>query len=138
MFLNYNLLSWWRPPWFCVWISLIAEFLGSQYSQEHTCFGVFAGIQSDTNTGVFLWVLRSFNPKTACGGSIWPHCSFSSIREDKALVFCDLQFYHKSHFSWKFHWNFSSRLKDMKIFSVNMNYFHQFFGFFDISLLQKN
>ena len=33
---------------------------------------------------------------------------------------------------------FPSRLEDMKIFSININYFHGFFGFFDISMLQTN
>ena len=35
-------------------------------------------------------------------------------------------------------WNFSSRSEDMKIFSVNINYFHRFFGSFNIFLLQRN
>ena len=52
--------------------------------------------------------------------------------------FCNFLYYHKSHLSWKFHWNFPSRSEDMKIFSVNIICFHQFFGFFDISLLQRN
>ena len=33
---------------------------------------------------------------------------------------------------------FPSRLEDMKIFSININYFHGFFGFFDISMPQTN
>ena len=33
----------------------------------------------------------------------------------------------KSHFSWKFHWNYSIRSEDMKNFFVNINYFHHFF-----------
>ena len=40
-----------------------------------------------------------------------------------------------SHLSWKFHWNSSSRSEDMKIFFVNINYFHQFFGCCNISML---
>ena len=39
---------------------------------------------------------------------------------------------------WKFHWSLSSRFENIKIFSVNINYFHQFFGFSDTSLLQRN
>ena len=31
----------------------------------------------------------------------------------------------------------STLSEDMKIFSVNINYFHQFFGFFDISFVTK-
>ena len=34
--------------------------------------------------------------------------------------------------------NFSNRSEDMKNFSVNINYFHQFFKFFYISFLQRN
>ena len=52
--------------------------------------------------------------------------------------FCDFKNYHRSHLSWKFHWNSSSFLEDMKIFSVNINYFHQFFEFFENSYLQRN
>ena len=33
---------------------------------------------------------------------------------------------------------FPSRLEDMKIFSININYFNRFFRFFDISMLQTN
>ena len=54
------------------------------------------------------------------------------------MFFCDFWYYFNSHLSWKFHWNFSSCSEDMKIFSLNINYFHQFFGFFNISLLQRN
>ena len=43
--------------------------------------------------------------------------------------------YHMPHLSSKFHWSSSICSKDMKIFSVNINYVHQFFGFFYISLL---
>ena len=53
------------------------------------------------------------------------------------LVFCDFLYYHMSHLSWQFHWGFSSCSENRKIFSVNMNYFHHFFDFFDISLMQK-
>ena len=38
--------------------------------------------------------------------------------------------YHKSHFFRKFHWNFSYRSDNMKIFSININYFHRFFRIF--------
>ena len=43
-------------------------------------------------------------------------------------LFCDFYYYHKSHRP-------SNRSKDMKIFFSGFNYFHQFFGFFYISLL---
>ena len=32
----------------------------------------------------------------------------------------------KSHLSWKFHWNSSSRIEDMKNLSANISYFHRF------------
>ena len=41
-------------------------------------------------------------------------------------------------FSRIFHLNSWGTLKNMKIFFVNINYFHQFFRFCDISLLQKS
>ena len=41
-------------------------------------------------------------------------------------------------FSEKFHCISSSSLQGMKIFSVNINYFHQFFGFFDNIFSQRN
>ena len=40
------------------------------------------------------------------------------------------EYYQKSHLSWKFHLNSSSRSDDMNIFSVNINGFDQFFNFF--------
>ena len=39
----------------------------------------------------------------------------------------------KSYLSWQFHSNYSNYSQDMKIFSFNINYFHPFFFFFDIS-----
>ena len=48
------------------------------------------------------------------------------------------QICHKPRFSWKFHWKSSSRSEDTKTFPFNVNYFHLFFGIFDISLLQRN
>ena len=38
---------------------------------------------------------------------------------------------------WKFHWNSSSLSEDMKIFSFNINYFHQFFWVFCHLLVTK-
>ena len=48
-------------------------------------------------------------------------------REGEALCCRDLQLYHKSHEFWKFHWNFSSRSKDISIFLFKFSYVHQFF-----------
>ena len=76
------------------------------------------------------------------GGGGWggvvnlTHSLIISGESVKPCFFCD--FYYFSHLSWEFHRNFSHRSEDMKIFYVNIYYFHQFFGFFDISLLQKN
>ena len=42
-----------------------------------------------------------------------------------------------SHVSWKFHWNSSSYSEDMKIFFLKISYFHQYLGFFGVSLLKK-
>ena len=58
------------------------------------------------------------------------------VRESRALVFCDFQYYHKSYI-WTFHWISSGDSEDMKISSVSVNYFHQFFRFFYISLSQR-
>ena len=38
----------------------------------------------------------------------------------------------------KTYWNSSSRSEDIKIFFFNINYLHQFFGFFVMCLLQRN
>ena len=87
-----------------------------------------------------------FNPLKAWweGGSIrsslwfFLKCIFQRERERmKSGLFVTFNHY-KLHLSWRFHWNCSSCLEDMKIFSTNISYFHQFFGFFDISLLQRN
>ena len=76
-----------------------------------------------------------------------PTCGFSqnvSSREREwSLVFCDFfQYYHMSNLPWKCHWNSSSRSEDMKICSLNINYFHQFFGnfwhFFDTKKLMTS
>ena len=48
-------------------------------------------------------------------------------REGEALCCRNLQLYHKSHEFWKFHWNFSSRSKDISIFLFKFSYVHQFF-----------
>ena len=78
-----------------------------------------------------MWVtdlsLILFKPKTtavdhSCG--FWK--AVSSKERVKPCFSCDFWFYHKSHLSWKFHWSSSRRSEDMKNFSVNINYFHQF------------
>ena len=63
---------------------------------------------------------------------------FSKIVSSKervhSLVFCGFSYYHKSHLSWKFHFNSSICSGDMMIFCVNINYFHQFLSIFWILL----
>ena len=44
----------------------------------------------------------------------------------------------KLYLSQKLNWGSSCRSENMKIFFVNINYFHQFFRFFDISFLHRN
>ena len=56
------------------------------------------------------------------------NCIF--LREGKALFFLvTFNITIRPFFSWN-HWNFSSRVEDMNIFFVNINYFHQYFGLF--------
>ena len=49
--------------------------------------------------------------------------------------------YHKLHLSWTLHWYSSSRPKNMKTFSVDINYFHQFWSilwiFWDFLVTKK-
>ena len=52
-------------------------------------------------------------PSLLCGFS---RSVFSQERV-KPCFFCGFNYYHKSHLSWKFHWNSSSCSEDMKIFS---------------------
>ena len=61
------------------------------------------------------------------GGSIWGiSCGFSKNMSSKERVRPCFWYYHKSHLSWKFNWNFSSRSEDMKNNSFNIRYFHRF------------
>ena len=48
----------------------------------------------------------------------------------KPCFFCDFWYY--SHLSWNSIWNSSNRPEDMKIFSININYFHQFSDLFTL------
>ena len=92
---------------------------------------------------------KCFNPKNAGGGweegSIWPSLQsgfsenvFSRETEFKTLFFLWLLILSYFNITWKFHLNSSSRSGDMKIFFFSIRYFHQFSGFFDILLLQRN
>ena len=62
-------------------------------------------------------------------GSIWPPCGFSKnvSSTDTFLILS----HSKSHISWKFYWNSSSRAEGMKTFSVNISCFNQCSIFFD-------
>ena len=66
-------------------------------------------------------------------------CCFSKNASSKHVVKHYFFFfnYHKSHFFRKFHWNFSYRSDNMKIFSININYFHRFFRIFWQFLVTK-
>ena len=63
-------------------------------------------------------------------GSIWsphPRAVFPKmylLERRWSPVLGDFYYYHKSHLSWKFHWSSLSLSEGMKIFSVNINYFH--------------
>ena len=52
-------------------------------------------------------------------------CIFS-----ETLVFCDFWYCRKSHLSWQFPWNSSSRSEDMKNYSIIISYFHWFSSIF--------
>ena len=65
------------------------------------------------------------------GASIWGiSCGFSKNMSSKERVRPCFWYYHKSHLSWKFDWNFSSRSEDMKNLSYNNRYFHLFSSIF--------
>ena len=72
------------------------------------------------------------------GQSLWFSKNVFSRKRVKPKFFCDFYHYHKAHLYRKFHWTYSSRSEDMRTFSANFNYFQWFFGFFDISFLQRN
>ena len=59
------------------------------------------------------------------------------LKRGCTLVLCDFYYYHKSHFSWKFHWNYSSRSEDMRNFSVNISQFSSIFFIFWHFLVTK-
>ena len=54
------------------------------------------------------------------------------------MVFYDFYHYHKSHFSWKFYWNFSSCSEDTKNLFVDISYFREISSIFYIAFLQRN
>ena len=80
------------------------------------------------------------NPKKAGKGQFHSPVfrNMCLLEKDENLFLCDFWYYHKSHLFWKFHGNSSNRSKDMKVFPVNINYFHRFSGFFLPSLVTKN
>ena len=92
--------------------------------------------QKQPFTDVFK--IGALNPKMAGVQSIWPPLWFFKNgifwREGETLVFCDFSYYHKSHLSWKFHWNSSNRSEVMKNLSVIISHFHQFSSIFWIFL----
>ena len=55
----------------------------------------------------------------------------------KALIFCDFQYYHKSHLSWKSHWNSSNCSEDMKTLSCQYELFSSSFRIFLQFLVTK-
>ena len=87
---------------------------------------------------------RIVQPKKSLGSQFDPRPSvvFPKIyflERGWSHAFFSFWYYHKSHLSWKFHWNFSaSRSEYVKSFFIDINYFHQFLEFFYISLLQRN
>ena len=90
----------------------------------------------------FKWLGTWGKGDSICPSSHPPPVVFPKVhlleRGWSALFFCEFWYYHKSHFSWKFHQNYSRRSENMKMFYFNINYFHKCFDFFDISLLQRN
>ena len=72
-----------------------------------------------------LWFFMTFPIFNDFFINLWPKSKFHDF-----LKFYDPCEACKSHLSWKCYWNSSSRSEDMKIFSVNINYFHQFFSHF--------
>ena len=88
-----------------------------------------------------LFLIANFSPRMlrGAGEAIWTSaCGFLKTAFSKALIFCDFSYYHKSHFFWKVDWISSGHSENMKIFIVNINYFHDFFGFSHICLLETN
>ena len=83
---------------------------------------------------IIVWYY--INPKNAGGGGQFYPPSPSNplifqkvclLKRGCTLVLCDFYYYHKSHLSWKFHWNYSSRSKDMRNFSANISQFSWIF-----------
>ena len=65
------------------------------------------------------------------GVSMWPSLwffqNFIFYIGGNALLFVNFNIIIRHIFFWNFYWNSSSLLEDMKIFFVNVNYFHQYF-----------
>ena len=54
-----------------------------------------------------------------------------------SATFCDFQYYKKPNHCWKYYWNYSSRSEHINISSLNIKYFHRFFGHLDIPLFKE-
>ena len=83
----------------------------------------------------FLVYLETLNLKQLGRSQFdpYPSCGFPKNVCSKKRVkpwFSWLLIYHKSHMSWNFHWNFSSRSEDINNFSVNISYFYHFSSIF--------
>ena len=59
-------------------------------------------------------------------------------RERRSPSFLTFNIIISHIFSRKFNLNSSNRSENIEIFFVNISYFHHFFGFLGISLLQRN
>ena len=69
---------------------------------------------------------------------LWYFWKMYLLERGGTLVFCDFWYYLKRHLSQKFYWIYSSRSEDsLSILAIFIN-FPQFFGFFDVTLLQRN
>ena len=61
---------------------------------------------------------------------LWFFEKYIFQREGETLFFFYFLYYHKSHLSWKFYWNFWSRSEVMMNFSASISYFHRFSSIF--------
>lgn len=59
------------------------------------------------------------------------------LKKEEGLIFVTFNIVI-SHILTEYHWNSSIRSEEIKIFFFNINYFHQFFEFFHIFLLQTS
>ena len=91
-----------------------------------------------------LWkqIRRTLLPSETCGSynqfhrlndwgrgvAICPPCGFYKNLSWK-FIFCDFWYYHRSHLSWKFHWNSSIRSEDTKFSPSILTIFINFSDF---------